>query len=453
MKKKIISVMLAACMTAMVIGCGTNEEAASQEAETVEETPEDAEAEEPAEEEAPEAPVYEEVTYEVAITEVDGEAGTWKAFDAQGQEYLLTAADTLPEEEKALLAAGAGVKVTTEVEAAKAETEEMADEAETTDENAEGTEAVETKEIRVTKVEALGETESYELSQAVELQTLGYTVEDMADTQMYAKSGVNVRKGPSADDEKLGTLSTAEEVTVTGLTSTNWYRIKYDDESAFVSAEYLQNEKPVVQTASSTGASGSSGGGASSSAAQPTEADSFLVYSEAEIMEAYNSGDYQRMAEMNQANVDAFDAKWGTNWGSSSAQQTGQPASSGGSAGSGDSGVAVAEKSTSTSGEFADYLNQKRSEEGLAALSWSDSLAGVATARAEEIVDDYSHNGSRDCSSEIILKTSSGDPASWYDSFYNSATHRVSMLGNYNKVGAAVCHSGNYYYVVMLFDY
>ena len=99
--------MLAACMTAMVIGCGTNEEAASQEAETVEETPEDAEAEEPAEEEAPEAPVYEEVTYEVAITEVDGEAGTWKAFDAQGQEYLLTAADTLPEEEKALLASGA----------------------------------------------------------------------------------------------------------------------------------------------------------------------------------------------------------------------------------------------------------------------------------------------------------------------------------------------------------
>ena len=301
-------------------------------------------------------------------------------------------------------------------------------------------------------MEALGETEGYELNQAVQQATLGYTMEDMADTQMFAKSSVNVRKGPSADDEKLGSLSTAQEVTVTGLTSSNWYRISYNDGTAYVSAEYLQNEKPVVQTAKKS--SGGSSGGASSggsAAAGPTEADNFLVYSEEQIMAAYHAGDYQSMTATNQANVDAFDAKWGTTWGSASAEA---PAASGGSSSGGSStGGSSTEKSTSTSAEFVDYLNQKRSDEGKEAMSWSSSLASVAAERAEEIVDDFSHNGSRNCSGEIIQKTPSGDVASWFTNFYNSGAHRTSMMGNYHNAGAAYCKSGSYYYVVVLFDY
>lgn len=479
MKKKALAFLLAICMTAaMVTACGSTQETAPQETEAVEET-------EP-EEEAPVEPTYETVSYEVSITEVDEEAGTYKAYDANGQEYILTAADTLSEDEKALLTAGANLKVSTEVEVAPDDQAEKEDQAEAEEAPAEESEAAETEtaesedaeeasadesdgqaeeeaeevpeeqapiEITVTAVEALGETEGYELNQAVQQATLGYTMEDMADTQMFAKSSVNVRKGPSADDEKLGSLSTAQEVTVTGLTSSNWYRISYNDGTAYVSAEYLQNEKPVVQTAKKS--SGGSPGGASSggsAAADPTEADLYTVYSEAEMDAAYASGDMALFNQMITANTDAYDAKWGTTWGSASAQA---PTTSGGGSSSGGSsdGSSSTEKSTSTSRELADYINQKRAEDGRSEIAWSDSLASVAAERAEEIVDDFSHNGARNCNSEIIQKTGSSSVASWYDTFYNSAGHRAAMINSHNKtVGAAVCHSGSYYYVVVLFD-
>lgn len=441
MKKKALSFLLAICMTAaMVTACGSTQETAPQETEAVEET-------EP-EEEAPVEPTYETVSYEVSITEVDEEAGTYKAYDANGQEYILTAADTLSEDEKALLTAGANLKVSTEVEVAPDDQAEKEDQAEAEEEPEEQAPI----EVTVTAVEALGETEGYELNQAVQQATLGYTMEDMADTQMYAKSSVNVRKGPSADDEKLGSLSTAQEVTVTGLTSSNWYRISYNDGTAYVSAEYLQNEKPVVQTAKKS--SGGSSGGASSggsAAAEPSIEDAYLVYSSAQLDEAYASGDMALYNQMLTANIDAADAKYGTHWGSASAEA---PAASGGSSSGGSSaGSSSTEKSTSTSAEFVDYLNQKRSDEGKEAMSWSSSLASVAAERAEEIVDDFSHNGSRNCSGEIIQKTPSGDVASWFTNFYNSGAHRTSMMGNYHNAGAAYCKSGSYYYVVVLFDY
>lgn len=474
MKKKALAFLLAICMTAaMVTACGSTQETAPQETEAVEET-------EP-EEEAPVEPTYETVSYEVSITEVDEEAGTYKAYDANGQEYILTAADTLSEDEKALLTAGANVKVSTEVEVTEdaaeetteaeateeeaAETEEAGDpgeeeaaEEETTEETDTQGEADEQEklapiEITVTAVEALGETEGYELNQKVQELTLGYSIEDMADTQMYAKSSVNVRKGPSADDEKLGSLSTAQEVTVTGLTSSNWYRISYNDGTAYVSAEYLQNEKPVVQTAKKS--SGGSSGGASSggsAAAGPTEADLYTVYSEAEMDAAYASGDMALFNQMITANTDAYDAKWGTTWGSASAQA---PTTSGGGSSSGGSsdGSSSTEKSTSTSRELADYINQKREEEGKSSMAWSDSLASVAAQRAEEIVDNFSHDTSLNTSYEIIQKSGSGDVARWFDNFYNSAGHKANMMSSHNKsVGAAVCHSGNYYYIVVLFD-
>ena len=484
MKKKIVSVMLAICLTAaMVSGCGgtTSNTETVNETEEVEEVQKEAEA---PEEEAPAESTYETVTYDVSVTEVDEAAGTYKAYDAAGQEYVLTPAEDLADEEKALLTVGAGVKVSTEVEVTPEEQEEKDDQAEAEEapvEESEETEAADEAEtdegedtaeveevpeeqapieITVIAVESLDESTGYELNQSVQQATLGYTMEDMTDTQMYAKSSVNVRKGPSADDEKVGSLSTAQEVTVNGLTSTNWYRISYNDgEEAYVSANYLQNEKPVVQTAkassgsgSSSGSSGGSSTAASSGASSVADApisDAYLVYSSAEMDAAYAAGDMATYDAMLQANIDAADAKYGTTWGSASAEQTGGAASSGGSS----SGSSSSEKSTSTSADFVDYLNEKREEAGEPAMSWSSSLASVATERAEEIVDDFSHNGSRNCSGEIIQKTPSGDVASWFTNFYNSGAHRASMMGNYNNVGAAYCKSGNYYYIVVLFSY
>ena len=98
----------------------------------------------------------------------------------------------------------------------------------------------------------------------------GYTYTELSQT-MYAKSSVNVRKGPEVSHERLGGLSKAEAVEVTGkCNETGWYRIKFKGKEGFVSESYLVSEKPettVTQsTTSNTASSGNSG-----SATQETE--------------------------------------------------------------------------------------------------------------------------------------------------------------------------------------
>ena len=77
---------------------------------------------------------------------------------------------------------------------------------------------------------------------------LTYTYTDM-DATMYAQKTVNVRSLPNTDGEKLGSLSTNDEVKVTGqCVETSWYRIEYSGGVAYVSNSYLGNDKVVVQT-------------------------------------------------------------------------------------------------------------------------------------------------------------------------------------------------------------
>ena len=76
---------------------------------------------------------------------------------------------------------------------------------------------------------------------------LVYTYTDM-DATMYAQKTVNVRNTPSTDGEKLGGLSTNDEVKVTGqCVETSWYRIEYSGNVAYVSNNYLGNDKVVVE--------------------------------------------------------------------------------------------------------------------------------------------------------------------------------------------------------------
>ena len=85
-----------------------------------------------------------------------------------------------------------------------------------------------------------------------------YTYTDMTAT-MYATQTVNVRDLPSTDGEKVGSLSTNQEVSITGQASTGWYRIQYEGGTAYVSDKYLADEKVEVQTPADNGA-GNSGG-------------------------------------------------------------------------------------------------------------------------------------------------------------------------------------------------
>ena len=76
---------------------------------------------------------------------------------------------------------------------------------------------------------------------------LVYTYTDM-DATMYAQQTVNVRNLPNTDGEKLGGLNTNDEIKVTGqCVETGWYRIEYSGNVAYVSNNYLANDKVVVE--------------------------------------------------------------------------------------------------------------------------------------------------------------------------------------------------------------
>jgi len=97
--------------------------------------------------------------------------------------------------------------------------------------------------------------EFIETDETTEIETesveeIEYTYTDL-DKTMYAKQSVNVRDLPCADGNKLGGLSFAKEVHVTGqCKETSWYRIEFDGAIAYVSNNYLVDEKPVEQVAS-----------------------------------------------------------------------------------------------------------------------------------------------------------------------------------------------------------
>lgn len=78
------------------------------------------------------------------------------------------------------------------------------------------------------------------------------SMKEMSATK-YAKSTVNVRKGPSADTEKLGSLSANQKVTVTGQAENGWYRIDYNGEAGYVSDKYLMDEKVTTASGNSNG--------------------------------------------------------------------------------------------------------------------------------------------------------------------------------------------------------
>ena len=85
-------------------------------------------------------------------------------------------------------------------------------------------------------------------TRTAENSQLVYTYID-TEAIMYAQQTVNIRNLPSTDGEKLGSLSTNDEVKVTGQCSeTGWYRIDYNGNTAYISNNYLAPDKVIVHT-------------------------------------------------------------------------------------------------------------------------------------------------------------------------------------------------------------
>ena len=89
-----------------------------------------------------------------------------------------------------------------------------------------------------------------------------YTYTDMSAAK-YATQTVNVRDLPNTDGEKVGSLSTNEEIAVTGqCNETGWYRFEYNGVTSYVSNNYVSDTK--IEIAASESAQSASSGVSSS---------------------------------------------------------------------------------------------------------------------------------------------------------------------------------------------
>lgn len=67
-------------------------------------------------------------------------------------------------------------------------------------------------------------------------------------TQGEITSDVNVRKGPSIDYDKIGTVRVGETIPVTGETADGWYRVTYQGQEGYIYGKYMtvqQTEPPA----------------------------------------------------------------------------------------------------------------------------------------------------------------------------------------------------------------
>lgn len=67
------------------------------------------------------------------------------------------------------------------------------------------------------------------------------------DDTYYATRGLNVRKGPGTQYDRLGSLEYAEAVKRLAVGSNGWVKIEYKDSEAYVAGNYLSKSKPSKQ--------------------------------------------------------------------------------------------------------------------------------------------------------------------------------------------------------------
>ncbi len=63
---------------------------------------------------------------------------------------------------------------------------------------------------------------------------------------LYATIALNVRRGPSTDYERAGSLAVADAVTVLGQADTGWYFFMKDGQAVYASDKYLSETKPEI---------------------------------------------------------------------------------------------------------------------------------------------------------------------------------------------------------------
>ena len=101
--------------------------------------------------------------------------------------------------------------------------------------------------IKAEKPEATPEPTEEPTCEPTEEPVSQYTYTDMSAT-MYAQQTVNIRDLPDTNGNKIGSLSTNDEIKISGqCIETGWYMFEYNDSVAFVSNKYVGENKVEVQ--------------------------------------------------------------------------------------------------------------------------------------------------------------------------------------------------------------
>ena len=244
MKNKIVVLLTALMTTALLVACGSSDVAENTQATTVETMLETEPTETVAETESTEMVTETESTEMVAETELTEttaeltdvrETTSTEAAHEHAYTKTITTEVTCETDGEVLFTCECGDSYTESVKSTGHSFEAYISNNDATY-TADGTE---------TATCICGETDTRTAEGSMLAYTYTYT--DM-DATMYVQKTVNVRNIPNTDGEKLGSLSTNEEVKVTGqCTETSWYRIEYSGGVAYVSDSYLGNDKVVVE--------------------------------------------------------------------------------------------------------------------------------------------------------------------------------------------------------------
>ena len=70
------------------------------------------------------------------------------------------------------------------------------------------------------------------------------TISEMNDTVYVTGNGVNIRIGPGTEYDTVTSLSRGEELKRTGVTNNGWSQVEWDGEEAYLSNNYVSEEKP-----------------------------------------------------------------------------------------------------------------------------------------------------------------------------------------------------------------
>lgn len=125
-----------------------------------------------------------------------------------------------------------------------------------------------------------------------------YEVTKYAATLLASKT-VNIRKGPSTDFDKVGVLEKGLSVEVTGQVEEGWYQIRYGEEYAYVSMNYLvDSETYQAQNEETSFPEDSETNSEESGSEEPSEQTDFILAQRERIVVLMNEN--RRSAGLNE---------------------------------------------------------------------------------------------------------------------------------------------------------